>query len=351
MSLTINNVRIAGISACVPKTVEENISLPIFKDKEEAQKVIASTGIERKRISDVNTTTSDMGFAAAKKLIADLKWEKDSIDCLIFVSQTRDFTVPQTACLLQDRLGLRNDIFVVDMPIGCSAFVHGLSVISSLLSHGGLKRGILINGETNTKNHSMQDRTVRPLFGDAATATAVEFCESAKPMHYLFGSDGAGYQAIWAQYGGFRYPETKESLEVVEYEEGIAYKGTDVLLNGMDVFGFAIKRPPHSLKQLIEEFHIDIDSVDWLLLHQANKFIDDKIRKSVKIQAEKCPYCLQDFGNVTGASIPLVVVSQIREAVSAKENHCLACGFGVGLAWATAEIYLDHIVCPELIEI
>jgi len=348
-SLTINNVRVAGISACVPSKVEENLGLSIFKDEDDARKVIASTGIERKHISDANTTTSDLGLVAAEKLIADLGWEKESIDCLIFVSQTRDYTVPQTACLLQDRMGLSNGCFVADMPIGCSAFVHGLSVIASLLSHGGMKRGILINGETNTKNHSMEDRTVRPLFGDAATATAVEFCEGAKPMNFVFGSDGAGYKAICAEYGGFRYPETEESLKLVEYEPGVAYRGTDVVLNGMDVFAFAIRRPPRSLKELIDKFNIDIDKVDYLLLHQANKFIDEKIRKSIKMPEEKTPFCLQEYGNVTGASIPLTVVSQIRDAVSSRENHCIACGFGVGLAWASVEFDLNNIICPEVI--
>ena len=117
----------------------------------------------------------------------------------------------------------------------------------------------------------------------------------------------------------------------------------------MDVFGFAIKRPPLSLKELVAKFDIDVDNIDFLFRHQANKFIDEKIRKSLKVPAEKVPYCLQDFGNVTSASIPLTMVTKCGKALTAKENHCIACGFGVGLAWASVEFWSNNLVIPELI--
>jgi len=122
-----------------------------------------------------------------------------------------------------------------------------------------------------------------------------------------------------------------------------------MIVNGMDVFGFAIKQPPRSLKELIATFNIDVDSVDLLLLHQANKFIDEKIRKSVKIPAEKTPYCLEEYGNVTSASIPLTMVSRCREQLSGPERHCLACGFGVGLAWASMEFYAGDVTISDMI--
>ena len=123
-----------------------------------------------------------------------------------------------------------------------------------------------------------------------------------------------------------------------------------MIVNGMDVFAFAIKTPPHSLKELIEAYHINVDEIDYLYLHQANKFIDEKIRKSVKIPIGKVPYCLEDFGNVTSASIPLTMVTRTAEALCNKKNHCLACGFGVGLAWASMEFNVDNIVVSELVE-
>ena len=140
-------------------------------------------------------------------------------------------------------------------------------------------------------------------------------------------------------------------MQEKEVAPGVFRRGIDMIVNGMDVFGFAIKQPPHSLKGLIETFHIDVATVDLLLLHQANKFIDEKIRKAVKIPPEKTPYCLEEYGNVTSASIPLTMVSRCREQLSGSdEKHCLACGFGVGLAWASMEFYAGDVKMVDVIE-
>lgn len=347
--LTINNVRIAGMAACVPHRVEDNMTLPIFADKDEARKVIASTGIERRHIVDVGTTASDLAFVAIEKLLNELSWHKDSVDILAYVSQTRDFIAPQTACILQDRIGLSQGCCVMDLPFGCSGFIHGMSVVASMLGQTGMHRALLVNAETNSLNRSQKDRTVKPLFGDAATVTALEFANNTQPMNFVFGVDGKGYQSIWTKYGGMRFPTTEEALKEVEIEPGITRRGIDMVVNGMDVFAFAIKRPPHSLKELISTFNIDINTVDLLLLHQANKFIDEKIRKSLNIPASKVPYCLHEYGNVTSASIPLTLVTQCHEQITTRSNHCIACGFGVGLAWASMEFSIGNIIAPEVI--
>jgi len=349
--LTIRNIKIVGMAACVPSQLEENLSLPIFKNESEAKKVIASTGIERRRVVLPGTTASDLTVAAVHRMLDDLYWEVSEVDCLFYVCTSRDFIAPQTACILQERLGLRNDCFVMDLPLGCSGWIYGLSVIGSLMSHGSFKKGLLVAAETNSANRSSKDRTVKPLFGDAATVTALEFDVSCvKPFNFVFGVNGSGYQAVWTKYGGMRYPATVEAVVEKEIEPGIVRKGIDMVINGMDVFAFAINTPPRSLKELIETFHINVDEVDYLYLHQANKFIDEKIRKSLKIPPEKVPYCLEDFGNVTSASIPLTMVTRTAKALRNKENYCLACGFGVGLAWASMEFNVDNIVVSELVE-
>ena len=348
--LTINHVRIAGMSACVPATVEHNLTLPIYKDENEARKVIASTGIERHHKVDAGTTAADLTVKAVERLLDDLGWTPEDVDCFAYVCTSRDYIAPQTACVLQDRLKLRNDCCVFDLPFGCSGWVYGMSIIGSLMSHGTLKKGILIAAETNTLNRNPLDTSVRPLFGDAATATALEFdSEYSHPMNFMFGVDGSDFDAVWAPYGGIRNPVTVEALEQKEVAPGVFRRGVDMIVNGMDVFGFAIKQPPRSLKELIETFKIDVDSVDLLLLHQANKFIDEKIRKSVKIPAEKTPYCLEEYGNVTSASIPLTMVTRCGEKLAGDEAHCLACGFGVGLAWASMEFRAGGVKVSELV--
>ena len=349
--LTVNNVRIAGMSACVPATVEDNRTLPIYKDESDALKVIASTGIERHHKVDENTTASDLTVKAVNGLLADLGWQAADVDCLAYVCTSRDYIAPQTACVLQDRLKLRNDCCVFDLPFGCSGWVYGMSIVSSLMSHGTFKRALLVAAETNTRNRNQRDTTVRPLFGDAATVTALEYDpDRSRPMNFMFGVDGSGFEAVWAPYGGMRNPVTVESLEEKEVAPGVYRRGVDMIVNGMDVFGFAIKQPPRSLKELISTFNIDVDDIDLLLLHQANKFIDEKIRKAIKVPAEKTPYCLEEYGNVTSASIPLTMVSRCREQLSGREQHCVACGFGVGLAWASMEFYAGDVIIGDVID-
>ena len=181
--LTINNVRIAGMSACVPATVEDNLTLPIYKDENEARKVIASTGIERHHKVDAGTTASDLTVKAVEKLLANMGWSAQDVDCFAYVCTSRDYIAPQTACVLQDRLKLRSDCCVFDLPFGCSGWVYGMSIVGSLMSHGTFKRAILVAAETNTQNRNPRDTTVRPLFGDAATATALEYDpERSRPM-------------------------------------------------------------------------------------------------------------------------------------------------------------------------
>lgn len=349
--LTTNHVKIVGVSACVPHTIEENIDIPLYDNKDEILSIIESTGIKRHRIVEKGTTASDLSIKSVEKMIVDLGWGVESIDLLLYVCTTRDYFQPMTSPIIQDRLGIRQDAYVMDLPLGCAGWVYGMSVATALMCHGTLKRGILVAAETNTQSHNLNDRTSRPLFGDAATVTALEFDEAYdKPMNYVFGVDGSGAKAIMAEYGGYRNPVTPECLIEKEVLPGVYRKGNDIVLNGMDVFSFAIRRPPKSLKELIELFNINIDDIDYLYLHQANKYIDDRIRKSMRFPVEKTPYCLNDFGNVSGASIPLTMVTRTAKDIGERENHCLACGFGVGLSWASMEFWMNHIVVSELVE-
>lgn len=348
--LTINDVRITGMSACVPATVEDNLTLPIYHDENEARKVITSTGIERHHKVEQGTTASDLTVKAVERLLADLGWTPEDVDCFAYVCTSRDYIAPQTSCVLQHRLGLRSDCCVFDLPFGCSGWVYGMSIVGSMLSHGTLKRAVLVAAETNTLNRSQHDSTVRPLFGDAATATALEYAPGlSHPMNFMFGVDGSGFDAVWAPYGGTRNPVTHEALEEKEVAPGVRRRGIDMIVNGMDVFGFAIKQPPRSLKELIATFNIDVETVDFLFLHQANKFIDEKIRKAINMPPEKTPYCLEEYGNVTSASIPLTMVSRCREQLGVDDKHCLACGFGVGLAWASMEFHAGGVKISDVV--
>jgi len=342
--LTIDNVKMVGLAACVPPTIEENISLSVFSEIAEAEKVIASTGIERKRVVRPGITASDLTYQAINRLLAEMEWEAESVDALIYVCTSRDYIAPITSAILQDRLGFRKDCYCLDLPLGCSGWVYGMSNLGSLLSHGQLKRGLLVCAETNSLNRSPKDKTVKPLFGDAATVTALEYDPAwSKPLQFNFGVDGSGYKAVWTEYGGMRNPVTPEAIEEKEIEPGIIRKGIDMVVNGMDVFSFAIKVPPRSLAELIEYFNINVEYIDYLFLHQANKYIDDRIRKKLKLPEEKVPYCLQDYGNTNSASIPLTMVACTGNELKNGQYDCLGCGFGVGLAWASIHYYVENL--------
>ena len=211
--LEIKNVRIAGISACVPKEIEENLTLPLFSSEEEARKFIETTGVERRHISK-QCLTSDLCFHAAEKIISDLGWQKNDIDALVFVTQRPDYILPATSCILQDRLGLSEECYTLDISLGCSGWVYGLSVVAGLISSGMMKKALFLCGDTSHAT-STEDKSAYPLFGEAGTVTALEFSEQKESFRFHFASDGSGYEAIIIPDGGFRNPFSEKSLEML----------------------------------------------------------------------------------------------------------------------------------------
>jgi len=346
----VKNVKISGVSACVPKVREDNKSLSLFQRQEESWKFIETTGVEyRHVVKNSGICTSDMCYSAALHLIDKLNWKAEEIDCLIFVSQTPDYILPATSCVLQERLKLPTGTYALDISLGCSGWVYGLSVISSLISGGTMKKGILLAGDTTTVTKSPKDRSTYPLFGDAGTATAVEFDKDSEDIMFNFGTDGKGYDAIIIPDGGFRSFFNIRSLEEFETEPGISRNKLQSILKGPEVFTFGISKAPKSVNAILEHYEIEKEDIDYFIFHQANLMMNEKIRTKLKIEPYKVPYSLREFGNTSSASIPLTIVTQIRNEINHKK--ILACAFGVGLSWASVIFCTMKIKCPELIEI
>lgn len=349
--LSLQKIKISGVAACVPKTIEETTSFPLFSTIE-AHNFIKTTGVERHRRANEAVCASDLCLSAAETIINDLKWEKETIDCLVFVSQTPDYILPATSAILQERLGLSTNCYTLDISLGCSGWVYALSVISSLMSNGSMKRGLLLAGDTILKMASDKDKSSYPLFGDAGTATALEYTENrGSNMKFIFNTDGAGYQTIMIKDGGYRNLPSLNSFVPHIVSEGIERNDLHLVLEGMDVFAFGISQAPKSIRELVENFSIDIASVDNFYFHQANLFMNEKIRKKLKVSEEKVPYSLKDFGNTSCASIPLTMVIQKDKPLANKKQTNIACGFGVGLSWASVYFETDKIVISELQEI
>jgi len=348
----IKNVKIVGISACVPKHIKDNRDLTLLGSQDEINKFIDTTGIaQRHTVDDQNICTSDLCYEAAEKLINELNWSKEEIDCLIFVSQTPDYILPATSCILQGRLGLSTECFAMDISLGCSGWVYGLSTMASLLSTGNMKKALLLVGDTVTVTKSKDDKSTYPLFGDAGTATAVVYESGNEGMKFNTGTDGNKYDSIIIRDGGFRNFFSKESLEVKEHEPGIFRNNLQSFLHGQNVFIFGITRAPKSIRSLIDKYKIDQEEIDYYVFHQANLLMNEKIRKKIKVESEKVPYSLDEFGNTSSASIPLTMVARLREKLRNGNHKILGCGFGVGLSWGTVVFNTKDLVCPELIEI
>jgi 3-oxoacyl-[acyl-carrier-protein] synthase-3 len=280
--LKADNVKISGISACVPGQIDENKASPLFDDAS-LRNFVNTTGIERKRKAVDNICTSDLCVAAADTLISSLHWNKKDIAIVVFVTQTPDYILPATSPIVQRRLGLSNDCYTLDISLGCSGWVYGLSVITSLLRcispppEKGTK-ALLLAGDTILKLCSPGDKSAYPLFGDAGTATALEYCSGSDPFLFNMNSDGEGFSAISIQDGGSRNSFSSSSLDNITRGEGIVSNSLQLVLDGMEVFSFGIKRAPESVDALINEFKIDKVQIDYFIFHQANYLMNEKSR-------------------------------------------------------------------------
>lgn len=342
--LDFKNVRIAGLSAGVPKHIEYTKDNPYISSEYDYEDFIKSTGIRSRRI-DESLTTSDLCCIAAEKLIADLNWDKKDIEVLIFVTQGPDYIAPSTACIIQDRLGLSKECYAAELPLGCSGWVYGLSYAVSLLSSGCVKKALLMVGDAR-----LQLPTIDPLVGFAGTVTALEYKEGEKGFKFHLGTDGSGYDAIIIPDGGARNQVSPKSFDL-ENVNGKQMCRLQSRMNGMDVFAFAISTAPKSMKKLASQYDLNLEEIDYCILHQANLQIDEIIRGKMKYPEEKVPLCLYDFGNTSSASIPLTIVSQLKGKVENKYTKFLCCGFGIGLSWGSVAFDTDNIVLSDLVEV
>lgn len=349
-TFSINDIAIKGISCCVPKNKELNKNLDILSE-EEILKFIEATGVEERRIATKEICTSDLCCEAAEKLIKDLNWQKEEIEILVFVSQTADYILPVSAAILQDRLGLSTNCIAFDVPLGCSGYVYGISIIAGMMKATGLKKGLLLAGDTSSKLLSKSDKSTIPLFGDGGSATAFELDEKAENLFFDLGTDGSGFRTIIIIDGGSRNRINSDSLKYETISPGIERNSCQLILDGMDVFGFGISQAPKTVNKLIEKFEIDKETINHFVFHQANLMMNKMIVKKLKLPVEKVPYSLKEFGNTSSTTIPLTIVTQLKESLTNATQDLILCGFGVGLSWGTAKVKLNNVIISDLIEI
>lgn len=349
--LSYNDIAITGISACVPEKKIINHSLEVPLSGKPLEKTIKTTGIRERRIAGENTCASDLCYEAAEKLIREMKIDRHTIDFIIFVSQTPDYRLPATAPILQDRLKLKNGTGAFDVNLGCSGYVYGLSMAYAYASQKDIQRVLLVVGDTPSKFVSPKDKTTGILFGDGGTATMIEKIKGTDKTFFSLNSDGSGKDSLKIHAGGFRNRTTLETLKQNRHEDGSVRSEEELSMDGASIFNFTIKQVPRDIKALLEYSNIKMDEIDYIIYHQANKFITDHLTKKLKYPLEKIPYSLDKFGNTTCLTIPVTIVSEIAREIRTGGKKVVLSGFGIGLSWATSIINLKNCCIPEIIEV
>lgn len=348
--LSVSHVTIRGMAACVPPQTDATRDIEFYATPEEAANVEVMTGVLRKHVvMDSGITGADLCIRAAERLIDDLGWERDSIDLIVNVTQTSDYINHPNVFVAHERLGLKKDCMSLDLYHGCPGWVVGMMSATSLLSHGTMRRCLLLVGDNISSMHWALDHESRPLFGDCGTATALEFDEGAASIHFDTGTSSVDGKAMIHENGGYRNPYTLDSLrEELDMRSG-KMRPTENSMDGMSVFSFGIGMPPKSIKKLCEANGIDLAAIDKLVLHQANLFMVKKIAKKLNIEESRVPVSLGEYGNVTSATIPLTIVSECAGDYRSKLMKTIACGFGTGLSWASVYMETTNLVIPDVI--
>jgi 3-oxoacyl-[acyl-carrier-protein] synthase III len=343
-------VRIAGVSCAVPRHEAKLSEMADFFTEEEIAKVSKMTGVAARRVVQDGTCTSDLCATAADSLLNRIGWERDSVDLLLFLSQTPDYVLPATACALHGRLDLSPACVAFDVNLGCSGYVYGLSLCSSLLAAGGYRRALLLVGDTISRCVSPQDRSTALLFGDAGTATALEPSPDAADMFYVLGTDGKGEKNLIIPAGGFRQRPTAETLTRLEGEDGSIRSASDLYMNGNEILSFTLRSVPKLVEETLAFSGQTVEEVDAVIFHQANLFMLDHIMKKAKVPKEKAPISLDRFGNTSSASIPLTMVTERGSQLTEQGGSLILAGFGVGYSWGGAAVRIQPGTPMEFIE-
>jgi 3-oxoacyl-[acyl-carrier-protein] synthase-3 len=330
--------RIRAIATHLPDRVLGNDELAALYPAWPADKILEKTGIRERHIAAPGETAADLAFMAARKLIDREPGLAQEVDFLILCTQAPDFILPTTACLLQERLGLRRDIGAIDLNLGCSGFVYGLSIAAGLIAAGAANHVLLLTADTYSKYIHDRDKSVRTLFGDAAAATLISRDASGHIGPFVFGTDGSGAGDLVVEAGGFRTPRSAETAIEQEDSAGNVRSRDQLYMHGANVMNFSLREVPRTYSKLLEQTGLSSDDVDHVVLHQANKFMLDALQRKLKLPAEKLPRRYEDVGNTVSSTIPFVLADLWKSGQMAPGTQIILIGFGVGLSWAGAAV-------------
>ena len=346
-----SNVGITAFAGCIPKNIIDNYNYTQYFPKEDVRKVVDKIGIYERRFVDAATCSSDLCQVAAERLLKDNGISRSEIDLLVFVSQTPDYRMPATSILLQSRLGLSPTTIAFDINLGCSGFIYGLSVVYAFMEKCGLRKALLLDGETRSKVYSPKDRHSAFIFGDGGIAALIERDGKFGTSWFSMNSDGSRGDLIMIPGGGYRHPSSEETLrEKVVDDYGNIRSDEQGYMKGSDVFNFVISEIPKDIKSLFSVSGKNIEDMDWYVFHQANNFMNSYIAKKLKLDTSRIPSTIHKYGNTSSVSVPLTIADCLRGKM-AGEKQLMLSAFGVGMTWATAIVPFVDCSISEMVEI
>lgn len=331
-AFTTRSPKLCGVVTALPDRISENADLAANFGADVMTKIVKATGIERRPVSD-HHTVSDLGSAAAEHLLDKLGWDRDDVGLLIVVTQTPDYPLPSTACVMQARLGLGTHAAALDISLGCSGYVYGLSVAASMMQAAGIRRALLIAGDMTTRMISDGNRSLQPLFGDAVAATALELSDDGR-IAFDLGSDGTGAPYLISKTGGLAEPGTAE-----------------LFMDGTQVMAFSLKQVAPSIERALAAAEIAIGDVDRVILHQANAMMLKTLGHKIKARDDQMVYAIRDYGNTSSTSIPLAICDHLSRHPAVGDTTFLLCGFGVGWSWSTAVWRTPAPACHDILRV
>lgn len=325
--------RIAAIDYVLPNNVLNNEDLSRAHPEWKVEKLSRTTGIRERRVADVGEYTSDFATAAARRLFSTQGIDPHEVDYLILCTQSPDYFLPTTACIVQSQIGMRLDVGAVDITLGCSGFIYALALAKGLIESGQVRNVLVITAETHSKFANPDDKSTRPIFGDGAAATWVVGDEGHDGLTgFTLRSDGSGGPALVVPNGGLRQGDGYSPSSAVAVR-GLEPNGYDMHMDGLEIFNFTIRVVPGCVEDVLERSGTAMHEVDLFVFHQANGYLIEHLRKKLAIPEEKFMVALADYGNTGSSTVPIACADAQAAGRLKSGDKVMLVGFGVGLSW------------------
>ena len=333
----MNKAYIKAISYYLPEQVLGNEEVAKAFPEWTVEKIEQKIGIKQRHITKDGETASDLAVKAAEALIDDNKIDKESIDYLIFVSQSPDYHLPTTACLIQTRLGLSHRLAVLDINLGCNGFVAGLSVAKAIIVSEQAKNVLLLTAETYSKYMHGRDKSNRTIFGDGAAATLVSTEGMAEIGNFVIGTDGTGAENLIVKTGGARHPQPLNDLYFDDF--GNPRSSDNLYMDGPAILNYSLESIPTLFNDVLAKNGLEKDDIDLHVYHQANIFLADLERRKLKIPKEKYYVNIADTGNTVSSTIPIALRKALDDGTLKPGMKVLSVAQGLGYTWGGMVLY------------